>query len=97
MTWVHWVVYNLPVDCNALPEQCTATTLPPGADEGINDWQRRGYGGPCPPIGRHRYFFKLYALDAMLAGLDMPTKADVEESMHGHIIAQAQLVGTYQK
>jgi Raf kinase inhibitor-like YbhB/YbcL family protein len=91
------VLYNIPTDINTLAEQCTAATLPPGAAEGLNDWQRLGYGGPCPPIGRHRYFFKLYALDTMLNGLSRPTKADVEGAMHDHIIAQAQLMGTYQK
>jgi len=97
MTWVHWVLYNIPADTNTLAEQCTAATLPAGAAEGLNDWQRLGYGGPCPPIGRHRYFFKLYALDALLNDLSMPTKADVEAAMQGHIIAQAQLIGTYKK
>jgi Raf kinase inhibitor-like YbhB/YbcL family protein len=97
MTWVHWVLYNIPADINVLAEQCTSATLPTGAAEGLNDWQRSGYGGPCPPIGRHRYFFKLYALDAMLDGLHMPTKADVEVAMQEHIIAQTQLMGTCQK
>ncbi len=70
--------------------------LPPGTGEGLNDWHRTGYGGPCPPIGRHRYFFKLYALGSMLVGLDRPTKADVEAAMAGHVIAGSELVGTYQ-
>jgi Raf kinase inhibitor-like YbhB/YbcL family protein len=93
MTWVHWVVYNLPPNVSDL----AAAGLPAGAAEGLNDWKRLGYGGPCPPIGRHRYFHKLYALDRMLEGLDRPTKAEVERAMHGHVIAQAQLVGTYAK
>ena len=63
----------------------------------MNDWQRTGYGGPCPPVGRHRYFFKLYALDTRLPGLQRPAKADLERAMQGHVLAQAQLVGTYQK
>jgi len=95
MTWVHWLLYNLPPDCNGLPE--TAKTLPPGTFEGVNDWKRTGYGGPCPPIGRHRYFFKLYALDRVLDGLDRPNKDRLMEAMAGHILAEAQLMGTYQK
>ena len=74
-----------------------AEDLPPGTREGINDWKRTGYGGPCPPIGRHRYFFKLYALDAMLPDLGQPTKAQLEQAMKGHVLAEAQLMGTYQK
>jgi hypothetical protein len=78
-----------------LPEG--ARPLPPGTREGLNDWRRRGWGGPCPPIGRHRYFFKLYALDTRLADLPTPTKAAVEHAMQGHVLAQAQCVGTYRK
>lgn len=95
MTWVHWLLYNLPADCTGLPE--AVASLPAGTCEGINDWQRTGYGGPCPPIGRHRYFFKLYALDTRLPDLGTPTKAQLEQAMAGHVIAQAWLVGTYQK
>jgi Raf kinase inhibitor-like YbhB/YbcL family protein len=95
MTWVHWVLYNLPPACNGLPEG--VTHLPAGALEGTNDWKRAGYGGPCPPIGRHRYFHKLYALDCVLPDLGRPTKARLEKAMHGHIVAQAELIGTYQK
>ena len=97
MVWVHWVVCNIPPDLNGLAEHITSETCPPGVIEGINDWQRPGYGGPCPPIGRHRYFHKLYALDTVLEGLQQPTKADVEAAMQGHILAQAELVGTFQK
>lgn len=97
MVWVHWVLYNIPPDTNSLAEHITSKTLPNGAVEGINDWQRPGYGGPCPPVGRHRYFHKLYALDIVLEGLNRPTKADVEAAMQGHIIAQAELIGTFQK
>ena len=71
--------------------------LPPGMAEGLNDWKRTGYGGPCPPIGRHRYFHKLYVLDTVLEGMNTPTKAKVEAAMKGHVIAQTELVGTYQK
>jgi Raf kinase inhibitor-like YbhB/YbcL family protein len=70
--------------------------LPPGTGEGLNDWKRTGYGGPCPPIGRHRYFHKLYALDTRLK-LGRPTKADVEKAMEGHVLGRAQLIGTYEK
>lgn len=97
MTWVHWVLYNLPSNISTLPEDVLSTKLPPGAAEGLNDWKRAGYGGPCPPIGRHRYFHKLYALDKVLKGLDIPAKANVLSAMEGHIIAQTLLVGTYQK
>lgn len=95
--WVHWVLYNIPPDINSLVEHTTSATLPSGASEGINDWHNRGYGGPCPPIGRHRYFHKLYALDTVLEGLNKPSKAMVEETMQGHIIEQAELIGTCQK
>ena len=95
MTWVHWLLYNLPPDCHGLQE--TAKALPSGSSEGVNDWKRTGYGGPCPPIGRHRYFFKLYALDRVLDGLDRPDKARLMEAMAGHVLAEAQLMGTYQK
>lgn len=93
-TWVHWVLYNIPPATAGLAE---GGATPPGALDGHNDWQRGGYGGPCPPIGRHRYFFKLYALDTELPALAPPTKARLEEAMRGHVLAQAELVGTYQK
>jgi hypothetical protein len=94
-TWVHWVVLDLPSTASGLPEG--GRPLPAGARDGLNDWGRHGYGGPCPPIGRHRYFFKLYALDRRLPALARPTKAAVEQAMRGHVLAQAELVGTYQK
>jgi hypothetical protein len=97
MTWVHWVLYNLPPNSTQLAEGITSDELPPGTLEGKNDWKRTGYGGPCPPIGRHRYFFKLFALDTVLPDLKHPTKAQLEQAMQGHILAQAQLMGTYQK
>lgn len=97
MTWVHWVLYNIPADISTLAEGVTAEGLPPGTLEGLNDWKRTGYGGPCPPIGRHRYFHKLYALDTILPDMGKPTKAQLEESMQGHILDQAQLMGTYEK
>lgn len=95
MTWVHWIVYNIPTAATGLPEG--AKELPPGAKSGSNDWKRTGYGGPCPPIGRHRYFHKLYALDVVLPDLGAATKAELLRAMEGHIVAEAALVGTYQK
>ena len=97
MTWVHWVVYNLPPSATGLSENVGSSGLPEGALEGLNDWQRTGYGGPCPPIGRHRYFHKLYALDTQLSDLARPTKAELEQAMAGHVLGQAELIGTYQK
>lgn len=97
MTWVHWVLYNLPPNVTGLAEGVTSGTLPTGAEEGLNDWKKSGYGGPCPPIGRHRYFHKLYALDTVLTGLDKPTKTTVEAAMKGHILSEAVLMGTYEK
>ena len=95
MTWVHWVVFNLPPNTMKLNE--AETDLPAGTVVGFNDWKRAAYGGPCPPTGRHRYFHKLYALDTVLAALNRPTKADIERAMEGHILDQAELIGTYQK
>ena len=94
-TWVHWVLYDIPPTATGLPEG--GAPLPAGAREGRNDWKRTGWGGPCPPVGRHRYFHKLYALDVALGDLGQPTKASLETAMRGHVIAQAELVGTYQK
>ena len=94
-TWVHWVLYNIPPGASGLPEGAKA--LPTGALSGVSDFKRTGYGGPCPPVGRHRYFHKLYALDTVLQGLSRPTKSAVEKAMQGHILAQAELVGTYQR
>ncbi len=95
VTWVHWVLYNLSPSATGLPER--GKPLPSGTREGLNDWQRTGYGGPCPPIGRHRYFFKLYALDIELADLARPTKKRLEQAMQTHIVTHAELIGTYQK
>lgn len=95
-TWVHWVVYNLPPSATHLPEGASPAGLPAGSTEGLNDWKRAGYGGPCPPIGRHRYFHKLYALDIELPDLGAATKATVEQAMAGHVLADAQVVGTYE-
>lgn len=95
MTWVHWVLYNLPPSTTSLAE--AARELPSGTREGLNDWKRTGWGGPCPPIGRHRYFFKLYALDRALPDLGHPNKARLEKEMEGHVVAKGELVGTYEK
>ncbi|HKI96584.1 MAG TPA: YbhB/YbcL family Raf kinase inhibitor-like protein [Gemmatimonadales bacterium] len=95
-TWVHWVLFNIPPTATGLPEAVTAKALPAGTREGTNDWKRTGYGGPCPPIGRHRYVHKLYALDTTL-DLEHPTKARLEAAMRGHIVGEAQLIGTYQR
>jgi Raf kinase inhibitor-like YbhB/YbcL family protein len=97
MTWVHWVLYNLPPETPGLPEGVTPEALPPGTAQGTNSWNVTGYGGPCPPIGRHRYFHKLYALDTVLDLRGEPTGKAVEAALRGHIVAEAQLVGTYQK
>ena len=95
MTWVHWVLYNIPASASALAE--AVKSLPQGTLEGLNDWKRTGYGGPCPPIGRHRYFHKLYALDVTLPDLQKPDKAKLEGAMRGHVVGQTELIGTYQK
>lgn len=96
-TWVHWVLYDIPPGAGGLPEGAGAGTLPPGTRQGLNDWERTGYGGPCPPVGRHRYFHKLYALDTTLPSLGTPTRAELERAMEGHVVARAELVGTYEK
>jgi len=97
MTWVHWILYNLPPAAHGLASGVSDAGLPPGTKQGLNDWKRTGYGGPCPPIGRHRYFHKLYALDAELPDLGTPVKAAVEKAMAGRVLASAELVGTYQR
>ena len=97
MTWVHWILYNVPVSASSLPDGVRSSSLPAGTREGLNDWKRPGYGGPCPPIGRHRYFHKLYALDSLLPDMDTPTRTDLEQAMKGHVLDQAELIGTYQK
>ena len=97
MTWVHWVLYDLPAVNGRLAQGVRASDLPAGTREGKNDWKRTGYGGPCPPIGRHRYFHKLYALDVVLPDLGAATKAEVKKAMEGHVVGKAELVGTYEK
>jgi Raf kinase inhibitor-like YbhB/YbcL family protein len=95
MTWVHWILYDIPPSVSELAEGLTAP--PPSAREGRNDWKATGYRGPCPPIGRHRYFHKLFALDVLLPDLGEPDKATLERAMKGHVLAQATLMGTYVK
>ena len=97
MTWVHWVLYDIPPPVRGLPQGVAAKDLPAGTKQGTNDWRRTGYGGPCPPIGRHRYFHKLYALDTVLPDLKIPTKDKLLKAMAGHILASTELVGTYQR
>jgi Raf kinase inhibitor-like YbhB/YbcL family protein len=97
MTWVHWVLYNIPPGASGLPEGVKPGELPKGTKEGLNDWKRTGYGGPCPPIGRHRYFHKLYALDVVLSELGRATKQDLERAMKGHVLVSTDLVGTYKR
>jgi Raf kinase inhibitor-like YbhB/YbcL family protein len=94
--WVHWVLYDIPVSTSSLDENASQSGPPTGTRVGKNDWKKESYGGPCPPVGRHRYFHKLYALDTVL-GLDGATKADVERAMQGHILGKAEIVGTYEK
>jgi Raf kinase inhibitor-like YbhB/YbcL family protein len=96
-TWVHWVVYDIPPSTSSLPEGASASGLPTGARQGKNDWGKTEYGGACPPVGRHRYVHKLYALDATFADLGTPTKADLEDAMRGHILARGELIGMYEK
>jgi Raf kinase inhibitor-like YbhB/YbcL family protein len=96
-TWVHWVLYDIPPDATGLPAGVGSKNLPRGTREGVNDWKRTGYGGPCPPTGKHRYFHKLYALDAVLGDLGKPTKAQLEAAMKGHVLEKYELIGTYEK
>jgi len=95
MTWVHWVLYDLPPDAGALPEAVTSSALQ--ALDGLNDWQQSGYRGPCPPIGQHRYFFKLFALDTRLGDLRRPTSVQLQRAFKGHVVAEALLIGLYAK
>lgn len=95
MIWVHWLLYNIPAACSGLAEGVRA--LSAGTLEGLNDWKRTGYRGPCPPAGRHRYFFRLYALNVALADLHRPSRARLEAALQRHVTAEASLVGTYQK
>jgi len=96
--WVHWVAFNLPPDGTGLPEAVpTSKDLKTGGIQGTNSWRRVGYGGPCPPSGSHRYFFKLYALDNTLPLAGNATAKDLQSAMKGHILAEAQLMGRYKR
>lgn len=97
MTWVHWVLYNIPPQATGLPAAVHQADLPPGTLAGINDFKKTSYGGPCPPAGRHRYFHKLYALDVVLPDLGQPTKPQLEKAIQGHVLAHTELMGTYQR
>lgn len=97
MTWVHWVLYNIPHNVSGLTEGLADEDLPEGTLLGVNDWHRTDYRGPCPPLGKHRYFFKLYALDTLLPDMKHPSKAVLEKAMQGHVLARAELVGLYQR
>ena len=96
-TFVHWVVFNIPAGTTKLVENAANSGLPVGALQGNNDSKKQTYRGPCPPVGRHRYFHKLYALDSDLRGLNNPTKADLEKAIQGHVLGKAELVGTYER
>ena len=97
-TWVHWVLYNLPSDTRSLTEAFPSDAdLPDGSKNGENSWGRLGYGGPCPPGGTHRYFFKLYALDMILDMAAGATKEQLLQAMEGHILAESELMGTYSR
>ena len=97
MTYVHWVLYDLPPDSTGLPEHVSREDLPAGTREGLNDWKRTGYGGPCPPIGRHRYYFRLFALDRLLGDLGTARRDEVEQALRDHVLDRAELMGTYQR
>lgn len=97
MTWVHWVVYNIPEGASGLNQDAGRSNHPAGGDVGVNSWNKAAYGGPCPPVGKHRYFFKLYALNTRLKGLQRPTKGELLSAMQGHILAQGQLIGLYRR
>ncbi|MBN1788823.1 MAG: YbhB/YbcL family Raf kinase inhibitor-like protein [Sedimentisphaerales bacterium] len=97
-TWVHWVIWNIPAEANGLPENVpTDAELPDGSKQGITDFRRPGYGGPCPPSGTHRYYFKVYALDSMLDLSVRSTKEDLLEAMQGYILAEGVLMGKYKR
>jgi len=97
-TWVHWVIFNIPPDTRELPENVPPQkTLANGAKQGINDFRKIGYGGPCPPGGTHRYYFKLYALDTGINLEAGATKSQLLKAMEGHILAEGQLMGKYKR
>ncbi|MBI2790701.1 MAG: YbhB/YbcL family Raf kinase inhibitor-like protein [Gammaproteobacteria bacterium] len=97
MVWLHWVLYNIDPNTTGLPENVAIRDLPRGTQRGLTSWKNENYGGPCPPIGRHRYFHRLYALDIVINNLEKPTADQLREAMEGHIIEEAVLMGTYEK
>lgn len=97
MTWVHWVLYDLPAAAAGLPRAAREEDLPSGTRRGLNDWKRPTYGGPCPPVGRHRYFHRLYALDVQLGDLGTPTRGALQEAIAGHVLDETHLMGTYER
>ena len=97
MDWVHWVLYNLPPGTTSIPQGVGPEQLPAGTLQGLNDWKRTGWGGPCPPIGRHRYFFRLFALNAAMPDLGSPNRQRLQREMQGHLLGSAELMGTYQR
>lgn len=97
-TWVHWVLFNLPPGTNTLPEAVPPeAVLENGARHGINDFRKLGYGGPCPPSGTHRYYFKIYALDIVLGLQSGASKADLLKAMEGHVLSEGQIMGRYKR
>ena len=97
MIWVHWILYNIPANVHGLPEGVAANELPFGTMPGLNDWQHPRYEGPCPPVGNHRYYHKLFALNVVLPDVKHPSRDALEKAMQGHILAQANLIGRYQR
>ena len=96
-TWVHWILYNIPPAADGLIDSAATRHLPPGTLSGLNDWGRSSYGGPCPPVGKHRYFHTLYALDVVLPDLKRPGRVELEQAMQGHVLAKSELIGLYQR
>ena len=95
--WVHWLLYNIPPTIPGLPEGVASQVLPSGTLAGRNDGKKTSYGGPCPPIGCHRYFHKLYALNVILPNLQIPKKPALLQAMEGHILAYSEIIGLYQR
>ncbi|HEX2780919.1 MAG TPA: YbhB/YbcL family Raf kinase inhibitor-like protein [Gemmatimonadaceae bacterium] len=95
--YCHWILYDIPPTTPSLPEGVRRAQLPAGTREGANDWGRTGYGGPCPPIGRHRYYFRLFAVDRMLGDIGTPSKKQLEAALGAHVLEKAVVMGTYER